>query len=86
MTTYSKHRFHVLDGMRGIAAICVMLYHYKLFGGSRIAWLHNGFMSVDFFFVLSGFVVLHAYGKKLLTGMAATDYLARRVARLFPWN
>ncbi len=69
VTPYTKHRYHTLDGMRGIAAIFVMLFHY--FASSGQKWLMNGFIAVDFFFVLSGFVVLHSYGQKLLSGMPA---------------
>jgi peptidoglycan/LPS O-acetylase OafA/YrhL len=80
---FAKHRFHTLDGMRGIAALAVMLYHYHVVPG-HTTWLLNGPSAVDFFFILSGFVVLHGYGAKLENGMTARAYLARRVARLWP--
>jgi len=82
MTAYAKHRFHVLDGMRGVAAILVMLVHY--YSDFYLRCLKNTFLAVDFFFVLSGFVIFHAYGEKLLNGLAASEYLARRVGRLYP--
>jgi|ERR1019366_9100173 peptidoglycan/LPS O-acetylase OafA/YrhL len=82
MTAYSKHRFHVLDGMRGIAAIAVMIYHY--YWGLHLRCLKNPFLAVDFFFILSGFVIFHAYGEKLRNGLHASEYLARRVGRLYP--
>src|SRR5208282_1510836 len=82
MTAYTKHRFHVLDGMRGIAAIVVMIYHYYL--NLHFRCLKNPFLAVDFFFMLSGFVIYHAYGEKLLDGLAAREYLARRISRLYP--
>src|SRR5690242_2266072 len=71
--------------MRGIAALAVMLVHYRgaLYEGYWRAFSNTG-AAVDFFFVLSGFVLCHAYGGKILHGMRAADYLARRVARLFP--
>jgi peptidoglycan/LPS O-acetylase OafA/YrhL len=79
VTTFSQDRFHVLDGMRGLAAILVMLYHYYLLGSPATT-----FLAVDFFFILSGFVICHSYGEKLLGGMSAGDYLARRIARFSP--
>jgi peptidoglycan/LPS O-acetylase OafA/YrhL len=83
VTSYTKHRFHVLDGMRGIAALAVMLFHYHSFG-VHSRFFSNTFTAVDFFFVLSGFVLSHAYGEKLRVGTGAGDYLVRRIARLFP--
>src|SRR5271163_1950173 len=76
MTAYTKHRFHALDGMRGVAAIVVMVYHYYL--DSHLRCLKNPFLAVDFFFILSGFVISHAYGGKLLNGLGGP----RRTARL----
>jgi peptidoglycan/LPS O-acetylase OafA/YrhL len=89
MTSFSQHRFHVLDGMRGLAAILVMLHHYYFTkSAAPTAWasahLREAFLGVDFFFILSGFVICHSYGEKLLSGMSPGDYLARRFARLFP--
>lgn len=82
MKEQSKERFETLDGMRGIAAIFIMLFHYNIQNGYR--FFFNAFTAVDFFFILSGFVILHSYGTKLDSGMANTDYLSRRIARLLP--
>ncbi len=82
MKEQSKERFETLDGMRGIAAIFIMLFHYNIPNGYR--FFFNAFTAVDFFFILSGFVILHSYGAKLDRGMANTDYLSRRIARLLP--
>ena len=82
MTSYTKHRFHVLDGFRGIAAIMVMFFHY--YNQLYLRCLKNQFLAVDFFFILSGFVVFHAYGEKLLNGMPKAEYIARRISRLYP--
>ena len=82
MTTYAKHRFHILDGMRGLAALLVMLTHF--YTVNRPAFLSNANLAVDFFFMLSGFVIYHSYADKLLSGMPIGDYLARRIARLYP--
>jgi peptidoglycan/LPS O-acetylase OafA/YrhL len=85
-TTNNKTRFEVLDGMRGIAALLVMEYHFlmrfPLGGVSR--FFGNAITAVDFFFVLSGFVVSHAYAGKLRGGLSAKEYVIKRVARLYP--
>lgn len=75
-----KH-YAVLDGMRGIAAICVMLGHFT---GAGLRLEPNAGMAVDLFFMLSGFVIAHSYGEKLRFGMPAWDYLWRRLIRLYP--
>lgn len=89
VTSFSQHRFHVLDGMRGLAAILVMVYHYYLSEQLAptpwaIAHLSGTYIAVDFFFILSGFVICHSYGEKLLGGMSPANFLACRIARLFP--
>jgi peptidoglycan/LPS O-acetylase OafA/YrhL len=76
--TANLMRFDVLDGMRGIAAICVMIHHYN------DPLLHNAGLAVDLFFMLSGFVIAHAYGKRLLQGMNFSQYLGARLFRLYP--
>lgn len=78
----SRERFEMLDGMRGIAAILVMDYHYHI--QANPIPLPNAFIAVDFFFILSGFVVMHAYGDRLAAGMSPVRYLAQRVIRLYP--
>ena len=82
VSDFRTHRFHVLDGMRGIAALLVMCHH--CFFTRQLSYLSNTFVAVDFFFILSGFVISHAYGEKIRADMKPTDYLARRVTRLFP--
>ena len=82
VTSFQKHRFHVLDGMRGIAALMVMLFHF--YSRYSFPFLKNTFIAVDFFFILSGFVIYHAYGARITSGMTAAEYFASRVARLFP--
>jgi peptidoglycan/LPS O-acetylase OafA/YrhL len=81
-TSFKNHRFHVLDGMRGIAAIIVMLFHF--YNRFSYPFLKNAYIAVDFFFILSGFVVYHAYGCKLTTEAGIRKYLANRIGRLFP--
>ena len=76
------HRFHVLDGMRGVAALLVVFQHY--YHPFFSVYFPNAFISVDFFFILSGFVVYYAYAERIVAGQPAREYLVRRLARLFP--
>lgn len=78
----NKSRFHVLDGMRGIAAIVVMLFHYSPF--LTHAMLQNGYIAVDFFFVLSGFILSHSYENRIQNGMSSYEFISKRIARLYP--
>jgi len=88
-----------LDGLtplRGLAALWVVLFHadvilvYRQFGGlldrSATGLISHGYLWVDFFFLLSGFIIAHAYGDRLGGGgvTAARDYLAARFARIYP--
>lgn len=79
----SGYTFVVLDALRGLAAGVVVLSHASLvlfgFGG-----IQNAGLAVDFFFMLSGFVLTHAYRAKLNGGDYVRTFLFRRVVRLFP--
>lgn len=82
MASEPKHQFLALDALRGIAAIAVVQFHVSSwFGGYR---LHSGHLAVDFFFLLSGFVLAHAYDRRLAGNMSFKDFLVIRVARLYP--
>src|ERR1700683_2829054 len=80
--TTGETRYYVLDGMRGIAAIAVMIYHFSLDTGS--VFLINADLAVDFFFILSGFVIAHSYGGRLRNGMNPLEYIGKRLIRLYP--
>jgi peptidoglycan/LPS O-acetylase OafA/YrhL len=82
-TPPSRHRFHVLDALRGFAAIVVVLWHVPIFfvGGIHSA---NGPLAVDFFFCLSGFVVAFSYEERLKMGMKYPSFLIARLIRLYP--
>ena len=79
-----QSRFVALDGLRGIAALAVVLYHVQAPAGAM--WLApHGFLAVDFFFALSGFVIAHAYRMRLETGETSPAwFFVRRFARLWP--
>ncbi|CAA0088315.1 Uncharacterised protein [Starkeya nomas] len=83
----SSERFDALDSWRGLCAIMVVIYHYIYV--VRVDVLHstlvaNSYLFVDFFFVLSGFVVCHAYRSRIGDARQAGGFLLRRVGRLWP--
>ena len=77
-----KERFVVLDGMRGLAALAVITDHVNSELMGRL--LPGRYLAVDFFFVLSGFVLAHVYADRLKAGMSFADFMRARVVRLYP--
>jgi peptidoglycan/LPS O-acetylase OafA/YrhL len=78
-------RFRALDGWRGIAALCVALFHFEAADHLyRLPLLRHSFLFVDFFFVLSGFVIAHAYGNRLASSFEARQFIMRRFGRVWP--
>ena len=73
--------FLTLDGLRGVAAVFVAMRHTSFFHGLGI---HGGYLAVDLFFVLSGFVIAHAYEQRLAQGLSAGRFVAMRYLRLWP--
>ena len=59
----SKPRYEILDGLRGVASMIVVAFHlFETYSGNPVHQiLNHGYLAVDFFFVLSGFVVGYAY-------------------------
>lgn len=89
--TTPKILLPTLTGLRGIAALAVLFYHIR--GGMGgflpdhvIAWLAQGYLAVDLFFVLSGFVLWWNYGAQFRDqgARAAPRFIVRRFARIFP--
>lgn len=74
-------RFATLDGLRGVAAICVMLHHAQPNSPVTVSW---GYLAVDLFFCLSGFVIAFTYEDRLRAGMTLGQFVSRRVIRLYP--
>ena len=84
-TTTSPQRFEVLDSWRGLFALLVAAFHFPLSGPlSQTAFLRHSYLFVDFFFVLSGFVIAHAYAQKLAGGQGLAKFLITRFGRLAP--
>ncbi len=82
----SKTRYDILDGLRGVAALLVLAYHqfdiYSL-GDPVYAKINHGYLAVDFFFILSGFVIGYAYDDRW-GRMTLKDFFKRRLVRLHP--
>ncbi|MDN5088238.1 acyltransferase family protein [Aliarcobacter butzleri] len=77
-----SQRFLVLDSFRGIAAIIVMLYHIRILDSvTTINFFQEGGLFVEFFFVLSGFVLTHTYGYK---EVSFKKFIISRTFRLYP--
>lgn len=74
----SKYRPEV-DGLRFIAVMSVILYH------AGVPWLRGGFIGVDIFFVISGYLITKIVYNELLTGhFSFAKFYERRVRRIFP--
>ena len=76
-------RYVALDGLRGVAAVVVVLtrFHNLLPSPDRA---HSGYLAVDFFFLLSGFVIANAYDERLAKGLGVLAFLKIRLIRLYP--
>jgi len=84
-TGNTSNHFDALDGWRGLCACLVALFHFH--GNSPLyAWdlIRNSYLFVDFFFVLSGFVIAWNYGARLANWPAVRQFLVLRVGRLYP--
>lgn len=78
-------RFVVLDSFRGIAAILLAIYHLNALGFiSNSNIVKNADLYVDFFFVLSGFVIAYRYSNNLRTKEEFFSFIKRRFARIWP--
>ena len=97
-TDMNRPRYDILDGLRGVAAVMVLLYHVFNDAKSFFVWpapvyeFYHGFLGVDFFFILSGFVMGYAYDESLTPvpspGRGGTltfwGFVKRRLIRLHP--
>lgn len=81
----TKPHYNILDGLRGVAALTVVCYHlFEAFATSHIDQrINHGYLAVDFFFLLSGFVMGYAYDDRWNT-MSVKDFIRRRLIRLHP--
>ncbi len=89
-----KPHFALLDGLRGVAALAVLWYHVnegfsfaELTNGAGdgiIRSFNHGYLAVDFFFILSGFVIAYAYDDRWSQGLTIGNFFKRRLIRLHP--
>ena len=95
-TTYfkdTKPHYKLLDSLRGVAALMVIWYHvfegYAFAGAvngatdGSITTFNHGYLAVDFFFMLSGFVISYAYDNRW-SSMGILQFFKRRLVRLHP--
>jgi len=77
--------FGALDGFRGLLALLVAVYHTPWESWfNNTAFMDQGTVLIDLFFVFSGFLMFHLYSDRIQTGMDARKFIWRRVARLYP--
>lgn len=83
--TDTKRHYAILDGLRGVAAMMVVIFHvFEIHAASRFEQIINhGYLAVDFFFVLSGFVIGYAYDDRW-NRMSIRGFFKRRLIRLHP--
>lgn len=81
----TKPHYAILDGFRGVAAITVVCFHlFEAFATSHLDQrINHGYLAVDFFFILSGFVIGYAYDDRWKK-MTVAGFLKRRLVRLHP--
>jgi peptidoglycan/LPS O-acetylase OafA/YrhL len=89
-----KPHFALLDGLRGVAALAVLWYHVNEgfafaeatngAGDGLIRSFNHGYLAVDFFFILSGFVIAYAYDDRWNQGLSVGNFIKRRLIRLHP--
>lgn len=81
----TKQHFEILDGLRGIAAVAVVIFHFMEFAVPDYSksFIAHAYLAVDFFFCLSGFVIAYAYDNKVQK-LGALQFLKLRLIRLHP--
>lgn len=81
----TQPRFLALDALRGVLALFVVLFHLPVDSHLRdLPLVMHGYLVVDYFFVLSGFVIAHSYGQRINDPVQGRDFLIKRVARVWP--
>lgn len=81
----TKQHFDVLDGLRGIAALAIVVFHFMewIYTDFSKNFIGHGFLAVDFFFCLSGFVIAYAYDNRIAK-MGMAEFFKSRLIRLHP--
>ena len=81
----TKQHFEILDGLRGVAALAVVTFHFMEWAYADYSknFIGHGFLAVDFFFCLSGFVIGYAYDDRIAK-MGVLKFFVSRIIRLHP--
>jgi peptidoglycan/LPS O-acetylase OafA/YrhL len=80
----TKEHFEILDGLRGIAAIAIVVFHFmEIVHPPDKNFIAHGFLAVDFFFCLSGFVIAYAYDDRM-GKIGIKEFFKSRLIRLHP--
>jgi peptidoglycan/LPS O-acetylase OafA/YrhL len=81
----TKQHFEILDGLRGTAALAIVIFHFMewIYPDSSKNFIGHGFLAVDFFFCLSGFVIGYAYDDRIRK-MGKREFFKSRLIRLHP--
>jgi peptidoglycan/LPS O-acetylase OafA/YrhL len=81
----TKQHFLLLDGLRGVAALAVVIFHFMewIFPDPKDNFIGHGFLAVDFFFCLSGFVIGYAYDERI-SKIGVMEFFKSRLIRLHP--
>jgi peptidoglycan/LPS O-acetylase OafA/YrhL len=81
----TKQHFEILDGLRGVAALAVVIFHFMewVYSDYSQNFIGHGFLAVDFFFCLSGFVIGYAYDDRI-GKMGVFEFFKSRIIRLHP--
>ena len=84
-THHGKPHFVILDGLRGVAALAIVVFHFMewVFPDITQNFIGHGFLAVDFFFCLSGFVIAYAYDQRL-EKIGLKSFFKKRLIRLHP--
>lgn len=77
-------RYVTLDLMRGLAALAVLVFHMNYMLGTETHLIAKGYLAVDFFFILSGFVIAANYHVSVRPALAWNCFISARIARLWP--
>jgi len=81
-----KHKFEVLDALRGFCALIVFVLHFSenYIPTHGLRLIPHGCLPVEFFFILTGFMFVYAYDGRWAQGMTVGNYFTRRILRLHP--
>jgi peptidoglycan/LPS O-acetylase OafA/YrhL len=84
-----KYRYVALDAFRFLAALGIVLYHCAIYADvmgwqTHVTAFENFRLCVDFFFALSGFVLMHVHGAAVASSSDYLRFLQKRFARIYP--